>query len=270
FFDLPLEIREMIYHEVLVAKRAIMPRVPQRNQAYRIGLPIGKLSNFLLAVAPIDRTRKVIKGEIMPFLFRHNEFKLTLKHHKSWLNSIPRKHAACIRRMVIECNGKNKHAAASLLAFQNTIRKRLGAGQVRELTYQFFWSMNSQTAVRHCDAPESRHAWKKFKRLEKITVDTSVRRGATPDERFAFEEQQRVLSRLVLDSGVPVHARALRPWRRDKLSLPWGSLSLKDDWKAHVIRDKKGGKWDPKTRESWENIINVKLRPSAAPTEAAP
>ncbi|KAM7183523.1 hypothetical protein V8F33_013537 [Rhypophila sp. PSN 637] len=66
FFDLPLEIREMIYHQVLTAPK--LHQLPQRNQAYRIGFPIGKLSNLLLAVAPIDRHKGIIKNEILPFV----------------------------------------------------------------------------------------------------------------------------------------------------------------------------------------------------------
>ncbi|KAM7208421.1 hypothetical protein V8F20_001399, partial [Naviculisporaceae sp. PSN 640] len=165
FFSLPVEIREMIYELVLVAPKPVVPRVAYRSQSYRIGFPIGRLSSILLV-------NKQVKEEALHFIIRENVFKLSIKHHRAWLNNIKREFSHCLRRIIVECDGKNKHAAENMIAFQNTLKKRTRGDQLRELTYQIMWTMSGQEAMIVFDKPEFRSGYNKtWKRLQSVTVD---------------------------------------------------------------------------------------------------
>lgn len=110
FLSLPPEFREMVYQHLLVAEKPVVPRVAHRAPHYSVGFPIRTVVSLLL-------THRIVYKEALGFMLMHNTFNLSIKHQRSWFHLLGRHSSNCIRRMIVECVGKNKHAVDNLTAF---------------------------------------------------------------------------------------------------------------------------------------------------------
>lgn len=255
FLDLPRELREMIYGNLLVAEKAVVPRVPLRPQAYRVGFPMRKVSSLL-------RANKAVHDDALGFLLRNNTFRLTIRHHRAWLNQIGNRASAQLHRIIVECDGKKRHALDGLEAFQNTLKKKTSPESLRELTYQFFWAMDGHVAIKQSLCrPEVWSSWKVLKGLRVIAIETKDR-AVGFDNRLDLERRERSLSRVCLQSGgKTVEGRWLRPWRRDKMSLPWCHVTLKEGWEKYTTKDKMG----VAQPEDWDNVVEIAIIGATSP-----
>jgi len=253
FLSLPPEIREMVYRHLLVAAHPVVPRVQHRPPNFAVGFPIRKVVSLLLS-------HRTVYKEALGFMLMNNTFKLTIKHHRGWLNLLGRHSSACIRSLFVECDGKNKHAADNLVAFQNTMRKRTSPSQFREVTYRFSWSMDPDSAVRMLSLSDARTSWKYMKSLKLINIQISSP-WASRDTMLAQERVRRVFSRVCLESGKPVRGIILKSLRRNRDPEAFMDVKLKEGWKKYVTIDKRGGGRMVVRDADWDEVVEVTLIP---------
>ncbi|KAK3315906.1 hypothetical protein B0H66DRAFT_624687 [Apodospora peruviana] len=268
FFSLPTEIRMMVYGYLLVAggggPHKMVPIMPLATQRL-VHQPGTKFPQR--TVTALLQANKLIYNEACGYLMQYNVFRLSLRHHRPWINSLSRPTAAAIRHVTIECDGKARHGPNNLTMMMNTLRKRCSA-DLRSITFKFNWSISNDESMKLLLLPEMARGWAKFKELQIITVEMTS--DLTNAQRLEDELEKREYSQLCHDSKARVKGRLMRLWRKDKLGKFWLDIQPNPKWNKGVEnheRRMQKKKEDLEKKEQLKKKLQAKTAEKQQPTD---
>ncbi len=222
FLSLPPEIRLRIYGYFFKRSRPIYPhidglQVPPNN--------LGNINAFPRdLIIGMTHTNKQLSGEVAHFLYNNNRFRLSLAHHRDWINRIGRKNSNALKEVILVGEGRVQAAATQLSAMMTTLWKRAPDSLCRITVHDEWYSLDSAFILRELLKFGNKHSWKAFRSLEEIVIDIPHRTMPGGD-RTLYKE-------LCLQARVNVTARyCVQSWtRRPSPLTPNGWLPTGTTW----------------------------------------
>ncbi len=170
FLSLPPEIRLRIYGYLFFKRsRPLYPhidglQVPRNNLRINNSFPRD-------VIIGMTHTNKQLSAEAAHFLYNNNRFRLSLSHHRDWLNRIGRKNSNALREVILVGEGRVQVAATQLSAMMTTLWKRAPESLRRITVHDEWYSLDSAFILRELLKFGNKHPWKAFRSLEEIVID---------------------------------------------------------------------------------------------------
>ncbi len=217
FLSLPPEIRLRIYGYLSIKRsRPVYPHVGSNSHTQN-NYP----KELLIAMT---QTNKQLSAEVTHLIYSNICFRLSLSHHRDWINRIGRKGSNSLKEVILVGDGRVQVAATQLSAMMTTLWKRASENLRRITVHDEWYSLDSAFILRELLKFGSRHPWKTFRSLEEIVIDIPHRTMPGGDRPLYTE--------LCLQAKVNVTARyCVQSWtRRPSPLTPDGWLPTGTTW----------------------------------------
>lgn len=217
FLGFPPEIRLRIYGHLFRRSRPVYPHADNDSHSQSI------FPKDHLFIA-MTRTNKQLSAEVTYFIYSNNCFRLSLSHHRDWINRMGRKNSNALKEVILVGGGRVQVAAAQLSAMMTTLWKR-SSESIRRITVHDEWySLDSAFILRELLKFGNKHSWKAFRNLEEIIIDIPHRTMPGADRPLYVK--------LCLQAKVNVIARyCVQSWtRRPSPITPDGWIPTGSAW----------------------------------------